>query len=74
MLLARIIVFLLSFAAGITLIRGSVWMVRNFGYMDWAERYLGSGGTYSAWKLFGILIIIAGFLYAVGTFSIGPSV
>lgn len=72
MVLARIITFLVTFALGLTLIRKSQWMVQNFGYMDWAEKYMGSGGTYSAWKLIGFLVIVWGFLYAVGTFSISP--
>lgn len=73
MILARVFTFVLTFVLGLALIRHSLWMVQNFGYMDWAEKYLGQGGTYSAWKLIGFLIIIWGFLYAVGTFSITPS-
>ncbi len=72
MVFARIVVFVLTFALGLLVIRRSQWLVQNFGYMDWAEKYMGSGGTYSAWKLIGVLIIIWGFLYAVGTFSISP--
>ena len=72
MVLARIVVFVLAFAAGLGMIRYSRWIVLNFGYMDWAEKYLGSGGTYSAWKLFGVLIIIWGFLYGIGTFNLAP--
>ncbi len=72
MVFARIVVFVLTFALGLLVIRRSQWLVQNFGYMDWAEKYMGSGGTYSAWTLIGVLIIIWGFLYAVGTFSISP--
>lgn len=73
MVLARIVTFVLTFAVGILIIRHAEWIVRNFGYMSWAEKYMGNGGTYSAWKLFGVLIMIWGFLYAVGTFEIAPS-
>jgi hypothetical protein len=37
-------------------------LVRIFGRMDWAEHYLGPAGTYSAWKIIGVVLIIAGFV------------
>ena len=36
-------------------------IVRTFGHLDWAERYLGAGGTYAAWKLIGVACILGGF-------------
>jgi hypothetical protein len=36
-------------------------IVRTFGHLDWAERYLGPGGSYSAWRIIGILMIIFGY-------------
>ncbi len=32
-------------------------LVRTFGHLDWAERYLGPGGSYTAWKIAGLLCI-----------------
>lgn len=72
MILARILVLVLTFAGGLAIIRSAEPIVRNFGTMDWAEKYLGAGGTYSAWKLFGVLVMIFGFLYAIGQFELGP--
>ena len=72
MILARILVLVLTFAGGLAIIRYAEPIVRTFGYMDWAEKHLGSGGTYSAWKLIGILVMVFGFLYAIGQFDLAP--
>ncbi len=72
MFLVRFLVFVLSFAAGLWIIRNSEWLVRTFGHAGWAERLLGAGGSYSVWKLGGIVVMILGFLYAVGTFRLAP--
>ncbi|MBI2589954.1 hypothetical protein HYW32_02960 [Candidatus Berkelbacteria bacterium] len=63
---------MLTFGVGLGLIRSAEWCVRNFGTMDWAEKHLGPGGSYSAWKLFGVITIILGFLYAIGQFNVTP--
>ena len=38
---------------------------------DFAEKYLGMGGTYNMWKIIAIAIMIFGFLYLIGTFELG---
>jgi hypothetical protein len=65
----RILLFLVLGAAGIYFIVRSEPMVRMFGHNDLAERYLGSGGSYTFWKLLGILFIILGALFLVGTLN-----
>ncbi len=55
--------YLLSFGAiivGIVMVIYNFQIVRIFGHQDWAERYLGSGGTYAAWKIVGVIFIIGG--------------
>lgn len=37
-------------------------LVRLFGHPEWAERYLGPGGSYTAWRIFGIVAIVSGYL------------
>jgi len=37
--------------------------VRMFGKMGWAESRVGSGGTYTIWKIIGILAPILAILY-----------
>jgi len=63
----RILLFIILGAAGIYFIVKSEPMVRLFGHNDLAERYLGSGGSYTMWKLLGVLFIILGALFLVGT-------
>lgn len=42
-------------------------VVDNFtGRIDFAEKYLGSGGTYTFIKLFGLAMIILSFMYLTG--------
>jgi len=72
MIIVRFLVFFLSFGAGIWIIRNAQWGVRTFGHADWAEKYFGTGGSYTVWKIVGILVIVLGFLYAVGTFNLSP--
>ncbi|MFA5010013.1 MAG: hypothetical protein WC553_02135 [Patescibacteria group bacterium] len=42
------------------------------GYkIAWAEKYLGGGGTYTAYFIFGIVFIILGFLIGFGIIDLG---
>ncbi|MCA9388868.1 hypothetical protein KC644_03875 [Candidatus Berkelbacteria bacterium] len=72
MVFARLVGFVLSLGAGFALIRYAEVLVRTFGHADWAEKYLGSGGSYTVWKIAGILVIIFGFLYGIGRFDLAP--
>lgn len=44
--------------AGIALIWKTYPLVSIFGNINWAERHLGGGGTYTFYKLLGLLIIL----------------
>lgn len=72
MVFARLVGFIVSLVAGLAIIRNAEVLVRTFGHASWAEKYLGSGGSYTAWKIAGILIIIFGFLYGIGQFDLSP--
>lgn len=65
----RLLMFFISFALGLIIIRYNKYVVDMAGKSQWAEEKLGSGGTYTAWKLFGIGIMLFGFLWAIGTFG-----
>lgn len=65
-ILSRILIFLVSFALGLIIVRYNKYVVDAAGKSQWAEQKLGPGGTYTAWKIFGIVIIIFGFLWAIG--------
>ncbi len=72
MVLARILVLVATFAGGLALIRYAEPIVRSVGHMDWAERTFGVGGSYTVWKIAGGLVMILGFLYAIGRLDIAP--
>ena len=55
----------LAIAAGIGMIFYSTQIVKVFGHQDWAERYLGPAGTYTAWKAIGFIFVIGGFYLMV---------
>lgn len=65
----RILIFVASFALGLIILRYNKYVVDMAGKSEWAEEKLGSGGTYTVWKLFGIAIMIFGFLWAMGAFD-----
>ena len=57
----RFIDFIVLLVVGIGLIIYAFPIVRTLGQMDWAERFFGTGGTYTAWKAIGLLLILASF-------------
>jgi hypothetical protein len=58
---------ILAIIIGFLLAKYSHAIVNNFGYVDWAEKYLGSyGGTRLMWKLIGVLFIIGALLVISG--------
>ena len=67
-MLIRILVGLIGVPVGYYMLRYKDRIVINFGKMDWAERYLGAGGTYNAWVLIGILVIVGSVLFMFGLF------
>ena len=56
-------------ATAIAIIKYAYQIGRFTGSLDWAERILGTGGTYLAIKLIGVIIIIVSIMYMAGTFS-----
>jgi len=68
MILWRILIFLGAILIGILILKYTERIVSLVGYMEWAERYLGfggGGGTYTAWKIIGLLIIIVGVIIGI---------
>lgn len=57
----NVLYFLLCVAGGLAILVYTYPIVRLFGHLDWAEKYLGPGGTYLAWKLIGLAGILFGF-------------
>lgn len=63
MVIVKILIFLICTGIAILILKYTEPIVRMIGKMDWAERYLGMGGTYTAWKLIAILLIVGSLVY-----------
>ena len=57
----RILLGLAVSAGGFLIVWKTQGIVGILGYSDWAERHMGSGGTYSMYKIIGIIVIFIGF-------------
>jgi len=63
MVFVKILVFILCVGAAILILKYTEPLVRLIGKMSWAERYLGMGGTYTAWKIIAIILIFGSLIY-----------
>ena len=59
---------------GFLIIKYTFQIVQTFGHVGWAEQHLPGGGTYTLYKLAGLIIIILSLLYAFNAigFLINP--
>lgn len=53
-----ILIFLLLEALGVLMVIYPFRIVRTFGTQSWAEKFFGPGGTYNAWRLYGLITIV----------------
>jgi hypothetical protein len=51
---------------GFIIIKYSFPLVNIFGHIPWAERHLGGAGTYTVYKIAGVIVIIFALLYMFG--------
>ncbi len=63
MVLVKILIFLICTGIAILILKYTEPIVRMVGKMSWAENHLGMGGTYTAWKLIAILLIVGSLVY-----------
>jgi hypothetical protein len=59
----KILILIGGVAGGVLMMRYNYQLTQLFGYNSLAERYLGSGGTYTMWKLLGVLAILLAIWY-----------
>ena len=64
-LIFRLLIGAGLFVLGVVMATHDYQLTQLFGHNDLAERYLGGGGTYSMWKLLGVVCIVGGLLYAL---------
>jgi len=58
---------LIGVVAGFFYIKYSKKIADSLGMINFAEKYLGSGGTYTLHKIIGIVIIAFSFMWMTGT-------
>lgn len=63
MVFVKILIFIACVVLAILILKFTEPIVRVFGKMEFAERYLGMGGTYTAWKLIALLLIVGSLVY-----------
>jgi len=65
--MGKFFIGIIGIAVGSLMVIKSVWFLRFFGRIEWAEAHLGlDGGTNLFYKLLGILCIIVSFLLMSG--------
>lgn len=62
-MITRIIIGLVLVAFGAVMVIYTQRFYDFFGSMNWADRYLGSGGSRLMYKFIGILVSCVGFMY-----------
>lgn len=62
----KYIIGLILIGVGVAMIWKTDTLMKAFGRVAWAEQKLGSGGTWSFYKILGIIVIIVGFLIMSG--------
>jgi len=63
----KIVYFLLLIAFGFICVRYSKWIQDNTFRIEFAEKFFGHGGTNTAWKIIGIIVIGSSFYYLINT-------
>jgi hypothetical protein len=56
-LVLRIVILIIGLPLGVALVKYSYQITQVFGHNSLAERYIGEGGTYTMWKLLGLVVI-----------------
>lgn len=65
-ILSKILVTLMGLGSGVLILRYSRQVTQFTGKFDWAEKYLGHGGTHTAIRLFGAVLTFVFILYPFG--------
>lgn len=66
-MLGQILTGIILAAIGVVILKFHYQLKNLFGSWGWAEDKLGSGGTYTAWKLIGLGMMVFGVLWGTGT-------
>ncbi len=64
----KVIIGVLGLPVGLLMMIFRYKIVQFFGKIEWAERNLGGGGTYTLVIIVGVIVWIGSLMYALGTF------
>jgi ABC-type glycerol-3-phosphate transport system permease component len=59
----KFLYFILFLTAGFSAVYFAYPLYKITGNFDWVEKYLGSGGTITFWRLIGIAMVLFSFFY-----------
>ena len=63
----KVLTLFVAILACVVIIKFRERIVRIVGKAEWAEKYLGSGGTYTMWIFIAIFIVLIALVWMVGT-------
>lgn len=69
LILKRIVLSAVLIVVGVYILRYTAKIISWFGLQDFAEDFVGSGGTATMWKVIGVLCVVGGILALGGMFS-----
>ena len=64
-LVLKVIIALAGVIVGVICMKYNYQITQLFGYNDLAEKYLRAGGTYSMWRLIGLILVVASVIYVL---------
>lgn len=65
-ILSHLFLGLIFIALGVLGLKYTFSIMNYTGRQDWIESKLGSGSTYGVYKIFSVLLVLGGLLYATG--------
>ncbi|MFC1597948.1 hypothetical protein ACFL2M_00240 [Patescibacteria group bacterium] len=65
----KYIIGIIMIAAGVIFIWKTDWFLKSFGRIGWAEQKLGAGGTWTFYKILGLIVIFGAFLVISGSIT-----
>lgn len=68
--IVRILVGLAVVGLGVIMVYKTQWILSLVGRIPFAEKMFGGGGTRTFYKLFGVVIIMVGFLFVTNLFDV----
>lgn len=69
---SRVLFFVLFTGTGFAILKYTLQWVSMVGKSQWAEQHLGGGGSFTMWKLIGVILVVFGFFSLFGLVNLFP--